>query len=228
MSLDRFEKYFNSEVRSSGYRYFSEEKVSVSQPSDTEIRAYIKSSTAFKVSLKSPSMASSVIVADCTCPAAKKGRLCKHIWATLLAVEDKRAEYLEDKNELEKKSVSENPVQASTSISSAQVAFKAKQETYRKAQYQKQKQRLKDFKNTKSKKTKAAANVPEVVEIALAYFSENGFPMENPLQTEPILLARKKLSRVFHPDIGGSHAETVELNKHSEVLLNYLESRGTS
>ena len=242
MSTENWEHFFKPEVRTSGRRFYSEGSVSVSQPSDTEIQAYIRGSTPIKISLKSPSMASKLITADCTCPASKKGQLCKHIWATLLAVEEKKPEFFEDKEELQKreplaaveaeqtiKSKSTFKPQAKRPASEEQLekqaAFKAKQADYRKAQYQKQKQRLKDKKPSKNKSHLQTVSLPDEVEAAVTYFSENGFPLEAPFKTESVQISKKKLSRIFHPDIGGSHHEIVELNKHSENLIAYIESK---
>jgi len=244
MSIENWEHFFKPEARSSGRRFFAEGNVSVSQPSDTEIQAYIKGSSPIKVNLKSPSMESALITADCTCPASKKGQLCKHIWATLLTVEDKRPDFFDGKQEIEKKSVAQDEEAPSNQkfskpfakpppkpLTEAQIeskeAYKAKQNDYRKQQYQKQKQRLKDMKQDKkkSKNTTPAPALPEDVEIAMAYFSENGFPLENPPRVETIQLAKKKLSRIFHPDIGGSHDEILELNKHCEAIFDFIEAQ---
>lgn len=243
MSIENWEHFFKPEVRTSGRRYYSEGNVIISQPSDTEIQAYIRGSSPIKVNLKSPSMASPLITADCTCPASKKGQLCKHIWATLLTVEDKKPEFFDDKEELQKSegvsipnatsSISERTKTAfrpqekrpmSEEQQEKQQAFKDKQADYRKAQYQKQKQRLKDKKQSLKGSKFKAAELPEDVEAAISYFSENGFLMEAPFKIENVQAAKKKLSRIFHPDIGGSHQEIVELNKHSENLITYIES----
>ncbi len=34
--------------------------------------------------------------------------------------------------------------------------------------------------------------------------------------------AKKKLSRIFHPDKGGTHEEMAELNHQCELVLQYL------
>lgn len=208
MSIQTWEHFFKPEVRNSGRKYFAAGAISISQPSDTETQAYIRSSPPVRITLKSPSMESSLIIADCTCPFSKKGQLCKHIWATLLATNEKRPDFFENKNELEKQITAEIP------------KFK-KQNEYRKQQYQKQKERLKE----KKKVTKKQLPVyPEHIEAALKFFDQNGFPMENPIKPDDIRFARKKLSRVFHPDIGGSHDEILELNKHFEILIDYFSN----
>ena len=243
MSVSNWEHFFKPEVRSSGRKYYAAGNISVSQPSDTEIQAYIRGSSSFKVNFKSASMESNLITVDCTCPSSKKGHLCKHIWATLLTVADKRPDFFEGKQEIEKKSFSteENlnsskskfskssekiqPRPLSESQAQSKIAFKAKQDEYRKQQYQKQKQRLKDQKQAKKKTVTQNKVIPKIVETALSYFSDNGFPMENPPKLETIQLAKKKLSRIFHPDIGGTHSEILELNKNTEVLLEHIEAK---
>ena len=40
---------------------------------------------------------------------------------------------------------------------------------------------------------------------------------------EALLQAKKLLSRVFHPDKGGTHEETVELNHHFAIISAYLK-----
>ncbi len=245
MSIEEWEHYFKPEVRSSGRKYFMAGNVSVSQPSDTEILAYIRGSSSFKVSFKSPSMQSKLITVDCNCPPSKRGQLCKHIWATLLSVEDKKPDFLDGKEEIEKKAddepVAANSLQKSTKSSpnlqqrpmsdtqiQSKANFKAKQDEYRKQQYQKQKQRLKDQKQAKKKTVSQGPIIPENVQTALDFFSENGFPMDNQPKAEAIQTAKKKLARIFHPDIGGSHAEILELNKNSEALLEYIEAKKRS
>jgi len=235
---EKWEHFFKPEVRSSGRLYFLNGKVASSQPSDTEIQAYIKGSTAYKVSFKSNSVESEEITVDCTCPASKKGQFCKHIWATLLKVEQSHPDFLDSKQEIQKRSQSSEEPTASPKFqkntqsearAQAQANFKAKQADYRKQQYQKQKQRLKDQKQAKKKaQTAVLPELPEEVQKALSFFSENGFPMEGALNADVIRFAKKKLSRVFHPDIGGSHQEIVELNVNYEVLMGFVENQNSN
>jgi hypothetical protein len=63
---------------------------------------------------------------------------------------------------------------------------------------------------------------PAPVQESLDYFSANGFPLDD-LNMTALLNARKLLSRVFHPDKGGTHDEILELNSHFNVLESYLE-----
>jgi hypothetical protein len=221
--------FFKPSVRSSGLRLLNENRVSLSQPSDTEIVAYVKASSGFKVTLKLASMASHTIIADCTCPAFKKEQFCKHIWAAFLKASDESPDFFENKNNVQLKmshlsgSKSEPKIQSAERLAS-QAAFKAKQDDYRKQQYQKQKARAQEFKKAR-KAGPAPVSLPANVEMALAYFTKNGFNFAESLDENAIYIARKKLSRIFHPDVGGSHQESLELNNNSDVLLKYISSK---
>ncbi len=230
MSVDSWEHFFKPEVRSSGRTLFSQGKVSISQPSDTEIVAYIRVSSSFKVVLKSPSMSSQIITTDCNCPAGKKGLFCKHIWAALLAAEAKNSDFFDSKTELEK-SVSKPKVKEATKLNDQsqaraqehevkKAAYKEKQDLYRKIQYQKQKLRQQDYKLKKGQPQEV--EFPNDVGRALTYFSVNGIELKNSMSKESISSAKKTLARVFHPDSGGSHEEIVELNKFAEILSDYV------
>lgn len=191
-------------------------------PSSTEISSYVKPN--YRVVLKLDSFQSKNINADCNCPTSQKGQLCKHIWAVFLAVYEKSPEFFETAVEVIKKAAIEKKA---TPQSEAQIAsknqYRLKQEAYRKDQYQKQKARAKEFKDNKKKSLKDSPDYPEAVEKALKYFSQNGFSLEDSLSENSISHARKKLSKIFHPDFGGTHAESLELNNYSEVLLRYVK-----
>lgn len=226
MSIHAWEHFFKPEVRSSGRIFVTKGKVSQSQPSDTEIQTYIRASTSFKVIFKSDSVGSKTLTVDCTCPQSKKGQFCKHIWAALLTVDKENPDFLESKTELQKKiQSSSEPAKTKQSQSQAhadsQAAYKLKQADYRKEQYQKQKQRLKDQKRSK-KNAPDSAEFPPAVELALKYFLENGFPLRDSLNKASVGTAMKKLARVFHPDVGGSHSEILELNKFADILVKFL------
>jgi len=238
MSLQTWEHFFKPEVRSSGRTLFNQGKVSISQPSDTEIVAFVRVTPPLKVSLKTKSIESSTVYADCNCPAGKKDLFCKHIWAALLATEEKNPDFFEDKTEIEKMesilketTFKAKPTAQSQAYEEKQAAFKEKQKAYqdqqkekqslyRKIQYQKQKLRKNELKNKK--------NVPEQpefplhVEKALNYFSQNGFELREAMTKEIIGTAKKKLARIFHPDLGGSHEEILELNKQTDVLIGFI------
>mgnify|MGYP001576968981 CR=1 FL=1 len=214
MSIQAWDHFFKPEVRSHGRSFVSKGKVSLSRPSDTEIQTYVRASTSFKVTFKCDSIESKILTVDCTCPLSKKGQFCKHIWASLLTIDEKNSDFLLSKTELHKSSqVRED----------SQTSYKSKQDDYRKQQYQKQKQRLKEQKQSKKKITNSE-EFPPAIETALKFFLDNGFALRESLTSEAVGLARKKLARVFHPDLGGSHSEILELNKFADVLTKFLKS----
>jgi uncharacterized Zn finger protein len=250
MSIEAWEHFFKPEVRSSGQSYFKKGVVRSAQPSDTEVQAFIRSSGNYKVTFKSPSVESPVISVDCTCPTSQKGQFCKHVWATLLKVEQSHSDFLDGKTdiqkqehaekaeeeassraaEIQKESKSPYQFQAKKPLSQEQVekreAYKQKQSDYRKQQYQKQKQRLKELKQGEkvSKLEPVRPQYPPKVKEALKFFHQNGFEMEETLNAEILRLAKKHLSRVFHPDKGGSHEEIVDLNRNAAILSEFLET----
>ena len=75
------------------------------------------------------------------------------------------------------------------------------------------------------KSAPAPVYLPQDVEMALAYYSQNGFDFKETLDEESLSLARKKLSRIFHPDVGGSHQESLELNNNFDILLKYINKK---
>ena len=217
MSLNQaLEHFFKPEVRNRGSEFIKKNAVVISVGSDTLIEGYVKGSTAIKVSLKAETIEADTFYADCSCPSSKKGQLCKHIWAMLLWTETKYPDFLSSKQNIEKKSTADNPKAS---------AFKAKQDDYKKQQYQKQKLRNKAIKDEKkkSKLQPARPEYPEDVEKALQFFEQNGFPLQIPFDEETLKNAKKKLSRVFHPDIGGSHQESVDLNVNYDVLIRFQQ-----
>jgi hypothetical protein len=220
MSVNNWEHFFKSEVRASGRAFVTKGKVSLSQPSDTEIQSYVRASTSLKVSFKSDSVDSNTVKVDCTCSQSKKGQFCKHIWAALLLIEEKRPDFLESKTELQK---SFELTHETLAHAESKTAYKLKQADYQKQQYQKQKQRLKNQKQLK-KKAPATPEFPPTVELALKFFLDNGFPLRESLTKESVGIATRKLARVFHPDIGGSHSEILELNNFADILTKFLKS----
>ncbi|MFN7728198.1 MAG: SWIM zinc finger domain-containing protein [Bdellovibrio sp.] len=231
MSLAAWEHFFKPEVRSSGRAFVAKGKVALSRPSDTEIQGYIRTSSPFKVVFKSESIDNPLLTASCSCPQSKKGQLCKHMWAALLVIDDKNTDFLEGKVELQNESVGtaaaapKKPKQSEAQIAS-QAAYSLKQAEYRKQQYQKQKERAKSLKRTKKGDAQECEHPPEVDE-ALAFFESNGFSFKDSFNPESVAFAMKKLARVFHPDLGGSHEEILELNKFSGVLEKYFSKHGT-
>ncbi|MES2769384.1 MAG: SWIM zinc finger family protein [Bdellovibrionota bacterium] len=217
MSVEQtFEHFFKPEAKRSGADYFAKNAVILSNKSDTHVQGYIKGVAAGRVSLSSTSIESISFSASCTCPVSNKGHFCKHIWAVLLSTEINYPDFLTSKTNIEKIS--------KTNLK--QDVYKEKQADYRKLQYQKQKLSAKKIKIEKEKKKfqDEAPKLPNDVESALVFFEENGFPIEKPIQEETLNNARKKLARVFHPDVGGSHKETVVLNENYDIILNFIRS----
>jgi hypothetical protein len=225
MSAKTWEHFFKPEVRSSGRAFVTKGKVSQARPSDTEIQTYVRTSTSFKVTFKSL-MGSDTVAVDCTCPQSKKGQLCKHIWAALLVIEEKNSDFLDYKTELQNGSLSNFETVAKPTKNQAQIdsqaAFKLKQADYRKQQYQKQKQFAKDRKQAK-KDSSEVLELPPAVELALQFFLDNGFPLRDSLNKDSISFANKRLARIFHPDLGGSHDEILELNKFADILTKFVK-----
>lgn len=214
MSVQNWEHYFKPEVRSSGRALFAQDKVSIAQPSDTEIIAYIRTSSPLKVSLKTKSISSDTVFADCNCPASKKDLFCKHIWAALLATEQKNPDFFEEKTDIEKATTTDKQ-------STYKDQQKEKQSLYRKIQYQKQKLRMSDYKK-KKKESSVQSEFPRDVEKALNFFSQNGFELRESMNKEILATAKKKLARIFHPDHGGTHEEILELNRCSDILVRFI------
>jgi SWIM zinc finger len=183
------------------------DKVIISSASDTAVRAFVRGSQACKVSLSADGIASAACTADCTCSAGRKGALCKHIWAVLLKLEG--YDFLASKKEIVKVGPPPNPIREMANL---------RQAAYRKERYQKNKERSKQLKGDPA----PAANYPEPVVEARAFFNENGFPFQN-FDLDELLNAKKILMRVFHPDKGGSHEETVKLNQNFDILSDYLK-----
>ena len=218
--------FFKSEIKSSGFKLFAQEKVSVPSGSDTLIQAYVKVSPPIRVRLSSADIESPWIEADCSCPVARKNQFCKHVWATLLCVEQKYPDFLSSKNTIEKPlPAAEIAGETAAAPKSSYLATaKLRASEYRKAQYQKQKLRVKELKRGgKGQEASYNLNVlPQDVQSALVYFADNGFPMPSGPSETVLGEAKRKLSRVFHPDKGGSNEEIVELNRNCELLQRFL------
>jgi hypothetical protein len=223
MSIDAtLGDFFKGETRSSGAKLFKQEKVALGSSSDTAIEAFVRVSPPAKVVLTTPDMGSESLGVRCSCPSGMKGQYCKHLWAALLAAEERYPDFLSAKRTLEK---SEPPQESRAKPESEyQASAKLRAKEYRKEQAERQKARAKEFKREKKGREATAERraFPEEVEAALAYFDQNGFSMPEGPSDEVIAEAKKKLSRVFHPDRGGSHAEIVELNQNCEVLLRFM------
>lgn len=223
--MSHWENFFKPETRNSGLALFKKDKVSLAYTGDTEVQAFVKSTSVIKVIFKVESVASTTIQVHCNCAQSSKGQFCKHIWATLLVINQKKPDFLDSKYTLEKTT---QIIGIKTEIQQLKKEnYKLKQADYRKEQYQKQKdyqkQKAKDFKKSRAQTTDDNS-YPPTIESALKYFLENGFTLRESPNEESINTAKKKLSRVFHPDLGGSHDEILELNKQAEVLLKFFKS----
>ncbi len=221
MSLEEsFGNYFKAEIKASGRKLVSEDKLSLSIGSDTTIQAFVQASPPVKVLFRSAGIGSPTFVADCNCPMRKKRQFCKHVWATLIAVERDHPDFLSAKTSIDKAEVDPDAAPANSYAETAKV----RANEYRKEQYQRQKAQAKDHKRAKQAKEDAvpASSFPVEIGASLEYFALNGFPMPTGPEEEVIAEAKRKLSRVFHPDKGGNHDEIVELNRNCDVLLRFL------
>lgn len=211
MSVQKWSHFFKPEVCKQGKAYFEDGDVFLKVAGDTHIQSYVKN---LKVFFTADSIASPSFNVDCSCSAAEKGQLCKHIWATLLAVEKQHPDFLDSKSEV-------NKVRRESEASQKKEQMKAKQSDYRKVQYQKQKLKAQKLKLARKDMESSGPNYPEYIQNALTYFSENGFTLSTPIDPEELANARKTLARVFHPDKGGSHDEALQLNENYEILLEW-------
>lgn len=206
---------FKPQDRKNGEDLYRKGSVRTGSCSDTEVHSYLSSSGSHRVRLSSDGLTSSVIYTDCSCSSGKKGRLCKHVWATILELDNQDADFLSEKTDVEPGSPQPE--------SEAVIAAKARQ-----LEYQKQmRERLKAQKKQKQKKSKNETETekviyPREIEEAIQFFISNGIDITKNLDVESIGGARKKLARVFHPDKGGTHDEILRLNKYHELLTKYF------
>lgn len=204
------EEYFKNEDRARGEEVLARNAVTLASASDSFVSAFIRGSGACKVSLSSEGIASSVVNAACSCTGGRRGVLCKHVWAVILKLNGH--DFLDGKTEI------------TARAGTAPQSVSARATEMRKAYAEKQKERMRKIRLEKKGRAGVPAfSYPEAVEAARAFFSANGFELRHPLEIEPLLQAKKILSRVFHPDKGGSHEETVELNRHFAAIAEYLK-----
>lgn len=222
MPVENWDHFFKPEIRRSGQALLDKGKVIPSRPTDTEVQCYIRTSSPFKVILKSATIDNTSLYANCTCKQFQKGQFCKHIWATILAVNEKNPDFFDNKRELHLKT-SLQKIDPSANSTKSQQDYKQKQIDYRRANYLKQKQLTKDKKISHKQKNNIAKSSPEI-EKALDYFLQNGFALNEDLNLDTISAARKKLARVFHPDRGGNHNEILELNQFADILLKFVKA----
>jgi len=208
------EQCFKPEERKRGEELFRKKTVMISTASDTEVRAFIKASSGGKVGLSAEEVGGGRLIADCSCPVGRKGLLCKHVWAVLLQLEERGSDFLEGKCDAEARANERTPT-----------AGGLKRQQYKAERRQKIKERAKEIRREKKQSAPAQGfSYPPEVEEARGYFSDNGFPLEHPLEMEALMNARKILSRVFHPDKGGTHEESITLSVHFEAIRDYLKS----
>lgn len=203
--------FFGSQERSKGSELLRKDVVVISSASETDVRAFIKGSSSCRLTLTAEQVLAPTFSASCSCPQARKGSLCKHVWAVLLKLEQNGADFLNGKIEV---------LAPSEKINPSDQARKTKQEEYKTQQREKAKARGKEIRQRK--KQEPQFTYPEPVQESLDYFSKNGFAMDD-LTMDALMNARKLLSRVFHPDKGGNHEEVLELNAHFDVLASYLK-----
>jgi uncharacterized Zn finger protein len=211
----RLAHLFNPEIKKYGEDEFKKNIIFISNFSDTQIQASIKSMIPIRISLRSESIESTIFTASCTCSVFAKNQLCKHVWATILATEKKHPDFLDSKTNIEL---------LLKVISAKESKQKMQQTEYKKTQYEKQKQWAKDNKAKKEKTLNQAVRekYSDEIEAALAFFAVNGFEVDKDTDEEFLNKAKKTLSRVFHPDKGGSHDEAIVLNQHFEVLIDFI------
>lgn len=231
----RWGHFFKPEVRKQGQDIYDEGAVSLSIAGDDQIQAFVRVSSGARVSFRATSISSSTFDASCNCPSATKGQLCKHIWATLLKVEESSPDFLSSKTNLEAVA---GPLNAKSEsklekrVDPRREELLEKQALHRKAQYQRAKEFAK-VRSDQAKEQRAAQKssrklsknadpvFPEEVEVALRYFSQNGFDLAPEIEIENLRNAKRVLSRVFHPDKGGSHDEILTLNENFDVLFEF-------
>ncbi len=206
---------FNPEIKKYGEDEFKKNIIFISNFSDTQIQASIKSMIPIRISLRSETIESTTFSASCTCSVFTKGQLCKHVWGTILATEKKHPDFLDSKTNIEMLVKSTSPAESKQKI---------KQTEYKKTQYEKQKQWAKDNKAKKEKDLNAASRekYSDDIEAALAFFAVNGFDVDEDTDEEFLNKAKKSLSRIFHPDKGGSHEESIALNQNFEILIDFI------
>ncbi len=210
-----FSTFFGAQERSKGSELLRKDVVVISSASDTDVRAFIKGSSACRVALTAQEVSAAAFSATCSCPQARKGELCKHVWAVLLKLEENGADFLIGKCE------ALSPGQKS---SPSDQARHAKQEEFKTKQRETVKARSKEIRQRKKSEERGPRfTYPEPVQEALDFFAANGFPLDD-LEMAGLLNARKLLSRVFHPDKGGNHEEVLQLNAHFDMLVSYLKS----
>ena len=84
---DRWKRLFSAEIRRRGRQYQTEGRVELIEPEPGQtVRAHVQGNEVYTVALGS---ADDATAASCTCPHFKRGAYCKHLWATLLEVQQR-------------------------------------------------------------------------------------------------------------------------------------------
>src|SRR5215813_5864293 len=83
--ITEFSSDFTKAVRSRGADYFQEGKVKITNGSAWEVNARVRGGRTYRVNLE---IEGNELVVYCDCPAFER-EPCKHLWATILAVEGK-------------------------------------------------------------------------------------------------------------------------------------------
>lgn len=230
-----FEHFFKPDVRKAGEELVQKKAVSLGASTDTQVDAFIRTSSPARVQFSSESIESPNFLVDCNCKAASKGQFCKHIWAVLVSAAEKSPDFFAEKTNLEKGTRSDVDLRSAKvvrPVSDSQKAYldaqKERQSEYRKQAYQSQKERVKGIKRGKEeadfKASRVAASheiLPDSVLAAFAFFKDNGFPLTSTEDKEAINNAKRILSRIFHPDKGGTNDEMLTLLAHAKALLDH-------
>ncbi|RYZ63328.1 MAG: hypothetical protein EOP05_23805, partial [Proteobacteria bacterium] len=152
----KFEHFFKPDVRKAGAELVQKKAVSLGVSTDTQVDAFIRTSSPARVQFSSDSIESTDFLVECNCSASGKGQMCKHIWAVLVAASEKSPDFFAEKTNLEKGTRSDvdlGSAKKTKPVSDTQKAYleaqKERQSEYRKQAYQAQKERAKGLKRGK-------------------------------------------------------------------------------
>jgi len=85
---DRLRDVFDPRSRERGEQYFAQGLVRLRTLNDWEAKAHVFGSDTYEVSFEAEG---DELYVSCTCPFAEDGNNCKHMWATVLAIESRQA-----------------------------------------------------------------------------------------------------------------------------------------
>lgn len=207
--------YFKTEIRRRGEEDYAKELGYISNGSDTLIQGFVRSTPPLRVTLATKAIADPEMTASCSCRTGSKGSTCKHIWTILLATDVKYPDFLDVKKTL--------TMATGFSAAKTESPYKTKQADFKKAQYEKQKQWVREKKaENKLKAEPSRERLSVAIENAFEFFTQNGFSLEQTRDEETLKSAMKTLARIFHPDKGGTHEEAVILNNHYATLTRFF------